>query len=328
MNEAVDEDDVFLSMVEAAEAAASGGRFKRQKFISSSGDSDAGVPDAKEGSYMAALRGSHSIVWNKQLTERQKNSGVPRSGNNPSMNPASYTGGGACFKCGLEGHWARDCDSGRGVELRGGSDSASKEYGEVPEKACPCGSGTCLIRTSNTAKNPGRKFYKCPLHPDNGGCSFFEWCDQPSPHPSASQNVFNSRSSPYTVNETTRNSSTQLSSERSSSTCFMCGQEGHWSRDCPNRSEPSNTFSDTAGKCSSTASNSCFKCGQGGHWSRDCPKQLSSFSIDASVSTTRKSFGSTDSNTCFKCGKSGHWARECPAEKPSAASAIHKKVNF
>ncbi|KAG6493878.1 hypothetical protein ZIOFF_048881 [Zingiber officinale] len=174
MNEALDEDDVFLSMVEAVEAAASGGRFKRQKFISSSGDSDAGVPDAKEGSYMAALRGSHSIVWNKQLTERQKNSGVPRSGNNPSMNPASSTGGSACFKCGLEGHWARDCDSGCGVELRGGSDSASKEYGEVPEKACPCGTGTCLIRTSNTPKNPGRKFYKCPLHLEHEnvrGCS-------------------------------------------------------------------------------------------------------------------------------------------------------------
>lgn len=35
--------------------------------------------------------------------------------------------------------------------------------GEVEEKACPCGAGSCLVLTSNTPRNPGRQFYKCPL---------------------------------------------------------------------------------------------------------------------------------------------------------------------
>uniref|UniRef100_A0A453LZZ7 GRF-type domain-containing protein n=1 Tax=Aegilops tauschii subsp. strangulata TaxID=200361 RepID=A0A453LZZ7_AEGTS len=52
--------------------------------------------------------------------------------------------------------------------------------GEVEEKACPCGAGICLVLTSSTPRNPGRKFYRCPTR-DNGGCNFFEWCDAPSP---------------------------------------------------------------------------------------------------------------------------------------------------
>jgi hypothetical protein len=35
--------------------------------------------------------------------------------------------------------------------------------GEVAEKACPCGAGSCLVLTSNTPRNPGRKFYKCSM---------------------------------------------------------------------------------------------------------------------------------------------------------------------
>ncbi|RRT78425.1 hypothetical protein B296_00006045 [Ensete ventricosum] len=169
MTEVVEDDAEFLSLLEAAEAAAVGGSAKRQKLSSYSSSSVASIPAVEEGSYMAALRGSHSSLWQQQLKLSQKkgnNSGGLRTGSNPPHSSSSTTGG-ACFKCGMAGHWARDCDAARGREQGGGSVSeggfVGREDDRVPEKACPCGSGTCLVRTSNTAKNPGRKFYTCPL---------------------------------------------------------------------------------------------------------------------------------------------------------------------
>lgn len=35
--------------------------------------------------------------------------------------------------------------------------------------------------------------------------------------------------------------------------CFKCGKDGHWSKDC-----------------SSVSSNTCFNCGNPGHWAKDC----------------------------------------------------------
>ncbi|XP_078171522.1 uncharacterized protein LOC144565598 [Carex rostrata] len=44
---------------------------------------------------------------------------------------------------------------------------------DVPKKQCPCGGGTCIVKTSHTEKNPNRLFYKCPAKI----CNFFQWCD-------------------------------------------------------------------------------------------------------------------------------------------------------
>ncbi|MBA0574786.1 hypothetical protein Golob_007037 [Gossypium lobatum] len=55
--------------------------------------------------------------------------------------------------------------------------AASAAAGSDSEKTCPCGSGPCLILTSNTERTRGRMFYKCPLLQENGGCGFFLWCD-------------------------------------------------------------------------------------------------------------------------------------------------------
>ncbi|KAK9117737.1 hypothetical protein Sjap_016684 [Stephania japonica] len=69
----------------------------------------------------------------------------------------------------------------------------------IPDKECPCGAGTCAVLTSNTPRNPGRKFYRCthfnsPVWWSANGtsakalteteelrCGFFEWCDQQTP---------------------------------------------------------------------------------------------------------------------------------------------------
>ncbi|XP_073107704.1 uncharacterized protein [Elaeis guineensis] len=198
----VEDDASFLSLVEAAEAEALGaGKAKRRKV---STDGPPPPPTmVEEGSYTAALRGSRSSLWQQQqqelkLQQKKKDSSGLRLGGNPSAFSSSSNGN-ACFNCGMAGHWARDCTAGRGREGEGAQSRRvafiGGDDGEVPEKACPCGAGSCLVRTSNTLKNPGRKFYRCPVREENGGCKFFEWCDDQSSSISTSQSVLNQQSS-------------------------------------------------------------------------------------------------------------------------------------
>lgn len=95
-------------------------------------------------------------------------------------------------------------------------------------------------------------------------CGFFKWCDDQQLRTSAPLQA----SSQY---QTAATSSGQNSSKRSSSSCFKCGQENHWAKDCPNQS--SDPYPDKGGRTLTSASSldACFKCGKAGHWSRDCP---------------------------------------------------------
>jgi len=88
------------------------------------------VSSIPEGPYMAALKGSKSDQWQQS-----------------PLNPASKSRSVAVTTGGFQ-----RSDGGGGV--------AGEQ--DFPEKSCPCGVGICLILTSNTPKNPGRKFYKCP----------------------------------------------------------------------------------------------------------------------------------------------------------------------
>jgi hypothetical protein len=88
----------------------------------------------------------------------------PSASPSPQRNPKEHD---QCFMCKRLGHWSKDCPNKtprKSLALSpGSSSSTSVQVPDLPVVRCPCGGGTCRVSTSNTVKNPGRKFYACPV---------------------------------------------------------------------------------------------------------------------------------------------------------------------
>ncbi|KAL4326209.1 hypothetical protein GQ457_11G004270 [Hibiscus cannabinus] len=223
--ETEEEEDEFLSAVAAAEESLA----KRRKPNE----------DNTEGAYTAALKGSKSHLWQH-------------------INPLST----------LQS------------KSRVAASAAAGSRGSDSEKSCPCGSGPCLILTANTERNRGRMFYKCPLRQENGGCGFFMWCDSDTASQTNSNTIpmhtkassggsFRSGNEQNVSNDPLLNGSKGHSNlndpsnnayvVRTGSSCFKCGKDGHWAKDC-----------DVPSSHTPAKSGTCYKCNKPGHWAKDC----------------------------------------------------------
>ncbi|CAO2814140.1 unnamed protein product [Amaranthus hypochondriacus] len=336
-----DEEDVeFLSQLEAAEAHALSlsSSSKRRRITVESGmklerERDDCVEEIQEGAYTAALKGSKSLTWKKQ---QMASSAV-------SVGPAVMGGGGgtgACFKCGKEGHWARDCNQTtafvRNVNVGPTMMTPSTTVDGGVEKMCACGLGNCLLLTANTERNRGRMFFRCPARQENGGCGFFEWYDSSSgnnssnegsrawtnggqqqlyQHPTgqgspAFKTSWNDSDRGVKSLSTSYNAAQkfELTADNrtygvgTGSSCFKCGDEGHWAKDCPITS--SNTTNNGSSACK-TSWNDYDK--------RASPLSTSNGAVQKFDTTAdhNKSYGVRTVSSCFKCGEEGHWAKDC-----------------
>lgn len=172
-----------------------------------------------------------------------------------------------------------------GIVCRDNNRSGRRSNARLSSKQrCDCKLEAVLRTVSKEGPNKGRQFYCCPKENASVRCKTFVWLNEsfegdsvPREDSSSGQwstaNLSARNAAPLRGNRATPS---VTGAAISTGSCFKCGGDGHWSRDCAN---PAGLLSNSVGSAplnggssSRNASNDvCFKCGEGGHWASECP---------------------------------------------------------
>ncbi|KAH7294812.1 hypothetical protein KP509_27G020200 [Ceratopteris richardii] len=188
-------------------------------------------------------------------------SATPAYGGSPFKEraPISNVTTGQCYKCGKDGHWAKDC---------------SFTAQNTPPKGFP------ITAQSIPASGTTGSCFKCGQEG--------HWARDCQNQQSG---LLSKASAGFDRHRTDANSSTGLPN---------VGGFGN-----------AGAIHQTTGAFGTMNSDTCFKCGSQGHWSKDCPAMRSGSygGVQSQGLYSGRSTGS--SKSCFKCGGQGHWANEC-----------------